>query len=269
MGEGDGQDRAKPNGWETLTAAVTEALLALEGTTIEDLQLPLPGDLRDLSKAAAMVSGVVEDRIPAMLNQVRAQTWDKDGHYVSFEFRRSTIGFPDILLVQRSDPSVVIFEIEAKSWYLLSRDALTARFYTSSQAINYGTLVAVVAWMLDGVVSGSPVLLRIHAADAKALAEGRDAEWIKSNPETHRVVEPDNTTVTTSNLVKNQVRGEYYSNGRWAKDSDNFGKLERIHDPGLQTFRDSVLSDVAAGIPLRDWRTFMHAKRAETRPEAT
>ena len=43
---------------------VSEALLALEGTVIEDLSIPLPGDLRDISKAAALVSGVVEDRIP-------------------------------------------------------------------------------------------------------------------------------------------------------------------------------------------------------------
>lgn len=43
---------------------VREAILALEGTVIEDLNIPLPGDLRDIAKAAALVSGVVEDRIP-------------------------------------------------------------------------------------------------------------------------------------------------------------------------------------------------------------
>lgn len=266
MGDGDGHGTGEPNGWEKLTNSVTEALLALEGATIEDFQLPLPGDLRDLSKAAAMVSGVVEDRIPAMLNQVRAQTWDKDGNLVSFEFRRSTIGFPDILLVQRSNPDVVIFEIEAKSWYILSADPLTARFFTSSAAINDGTLVAVVAWMLDGVVSGSPVLLRIHVAQAKALAEARDAEWVKSNPDTHRVVEPDNTGVTAKNLMKNQVRGEYLSGGTWAKDSDNFGKLDRIHYPDLQAFREGVWDTRAAGVSLRDWRSFIKSKK-KSQPE--
>jgi hypothetical protein len=58
---------------------VREAILALEGTVIEDLSIPLPGDLRDIAKAAALVSGVVEDRIPELLNRVRAQTWDEDG----------------------------------------------------------------------------------------------------------------------------------------------------------------------------------------------
>ena len=91
-----------------------EALLALEGSVIEDLKLPLPGDLKDISKVSALVSGVIEDRIPALLNSVRNQTWDEDAVLQAFEFRRDTIGFPDILLVERTDPTNVIFEIEAK-----------------------------------------------------------------------------------------------------------------------------------------------------------
>jgi hypothetical protein len=53
----------------TISAAkVREAVVALEGTVIEDLTIPLPGDLRDIAKAASLVSGVVEDRIPELLN---------------------------------------------------------------------------------------------------------------------------------------------------------------------------------------------------------
>lgn len=145
---------------------VREAILALEGTVIEDLTIPLPGDLRDIAKAAALVSGIVEDRIPAMLNSVRHETWDEHGHLHAYEFRRMTIGFPDIQLVERANPDNFIFELEAKSWYLLATDALTARFETSADAVREGTLVAVVAWMLDGIVSGSPKLMRIHVDDA-------------------------------------------------------------------------------------------------------
>ena len=138
---------------------VREALLALEGNVVDDFELPLPGDLKDLSKAAALVSGVIEDRIPAMLNSIRAETWDADGELIGFEFRRDAIGFPDTLLVERAHPENVIFQIEAKSWYVLSGDALTARFETSPDVMVDGTLVAIVAWVLDGVVSGSPMLL--------------------------------------------------------------------------------------------------------------
>jgi hypothetical protein len=94
-------DRQEP---EVDPARIREALLALEGTVIEDLRLPLPGDLRDIAKAAALVSGVVEDRIPALLNRVRAHTWDQDDTLHAFEFRRFPIGFPDILLVERANP---------------------------------------------------------------------------------------------------------------------------------------------------------------------
>ena len=141
---------------------------------IEDLKLPLPGDLKDISKASALVSGVIEDRIPALLNSVRNQTWDKAAALQAFEFRRDTIGFPDILLVERTNPMNVIFEIEAKSWYILSRDALTARFETSPSIMRKGTLIAIIAWILDGVVGGSVKLLRIHSDDAQRLAIARD-----------------------------------------------------------------------------------------------
>lgn len=90
-------------------------MLALEGTVIEDFRLPLPGDLKDIARAAALVSEVIEDRIPTMLNSVRDRTWDEDGTLHNFEFRRFTIGFPDILLVERANPENVLFEVEAKS----------------------------------------------------------------------------------------------------------------------------------------------------------
>lgn len=243
-----------------LEANVREAVLALEGTVIEDFQLPLPGDLKDLAKAAALVSGIVEDRIPAMLNQVRNQTWDKEGHLHQFEFRRSTIGFPDVLLVQRADPEVVIFEIEAKSWYVLSGDPLTARFETAASFIDDRTLIVIVAWVLDGVVSGSPKLLRLHVDNAKRLAEARDAEWTRNDPDKHRVVEPPVAPEgTTANLIETKVRGERFKDNRWSKDSENFGKIDRIHDPGLVQFRDTVWSLQAGGKTLRHWQRFATA----------
>jgi hypothetical protein len=239
-----------------LSAKVREALLALEGTVIEDLTLPLPGDLKDISKAAALVSGIVEDRIPALLNSVRDRTWDEDGSLHAFEFRRFTIGFPDILLVERANVNNVLFEMEAKSWYILATDALTARFETSGTVMREGTLIAVAAWMLDGVVSGSPKLLRIYSDDAQRLAIVRDTAWGAIDGQ-HRVVHPENAPGTARNLIRTQARGEMYHNGRWEKDSDNYGKLERLYDEQLQRFRDDVWSLQAAGKSLREWRSFI------------
>lgn len=233
--------------------------MALEGSVIDNFQLPLPGDLKDIAKAAALVSGIVEDRIPALLNSVRARTWDEDGELSAYEFRRFTIGFPDILLVERSNPSNVIFEIESKSWYILSGDPLTARFETSPDVMRDGTLIAVVGWVLDGVVSGSPTLLRIYSDDAKRLAAIRDIAWAAIDAQ-HRVVQPINTPGTTRNLIKTQARGEIFSNDQWAKDADNFGKLDRLYDDSLSRFRDDVWSLYAAGKTLKDWQKFITKK---------
>ncbi len=171
---------------DPLTEKVRSALLALEGTVIDDLRIPLPRDLRDIAKAAALVSGIVEDRIPTLLNNVRDRTWDEDGALTSYEFRRFTIGFPDILLVERADPTKVRFQLEAKSWYVLATDSLTARFLTSPTVMQGKTVIVVVAWVLDGVVSGSPKLVSIHSDDADRLAYVRDQAWIGIGDD-HRV----------------------------------------------------------------------------------
>jgi hypothetical protein len=238
-------------------ARVREALLALEGTVIEDFRLPLPGDLRDIAKAAALVSGVVEDRIPELLNSVRGHTWDEDNALHAFEFRRFTIGFPDILLVERANPQNALFQMEAKSWYILASDPLTARFETSPVVMAEGTIIAVVAWLLDGVVSGSPKLLRIHTDDALRLATVRDTAWEAIEPPgSHRVVHPQNAPGTSRNLVQTLARGEIRRNSGWAKDADNYGKLDRLYDGKMRAFREGVWSLTAAGKTLKDWRSF-------------
>jgi hypothetical protein len=238
-------------------ARVREALLALEGTVIEDLRLPLPGDLRDIAKAAALVSGIVEDRIPALLNSVRGHTWDESNALHAFEFRRFTIGFPDILLVERANPDNVLFQMEAKSWYILASDPLTARFETSPTVMAEGTIIAIVAWVLDGVVAGSPKLLRIHSDDALRLATARDTAWESIEPPgSHRVVHPENAPGTTRNLVQTLARGEIQRTSGWAKDADNYGKLDRLYDPQIRAFRETVWSLTAAGKTFREWHSF-------------
>jgi hypothetical protein len=235
-------------------------VLALEGTVIDDLKLPLPSDLKDISKAAALVSGIVEDRVPDLLNHVRSTTWDEDGALHAYEFRKFPIGFPDVLLVERANPEKVVFEIEAKSWYVLSGDALTARFLTSGTVIGAGTLVVVVAWMLDGVVSGSPLFLRIHVDRAQRLAAVRDAKWEAIEPaDSHRVVQPENAPGTSRSALRTQAVGEILRDGRWQADADNFGKLDRLYDDELRTFTSTVSGLSAAGKSLSEWRTFIRS----------
>lgn len=96
----------------------------------------------------------------------------------------------------------------------------------------------------------------IVSDDAKRLAQVRDAAWESINAE-HRVVHPENLLGVSRNLIKTQARGEIYRDGRWTKDADNYGKLDR---------RDDTLSLQAANKTLADWRTFIaNAARAAPR----
>lgn len=127
-------------------ARVREALLALEGTVIEDLRLPLPGDLRDIAKAAALVSGI-------------------------------------------------------------------------------------------------------------------DMAWEAIEPSgSHRVVHPENAPGTTRNLVQTLARGEIHRTSGWAKDADNYGKLDRLYDPQIRAFRETVWSLTAAGKTFREWHSFARGR---------
>jgi len=239
-------------------ATLRDAILGLEGTVLEDFELPLPGDLKDISKAAALVSGTIEERVPELLNRVRSTTWDPAQVYIAYEWRKSPIGFPDVLLVERANPENVIFEVEAKSWYVLSTDALTARFLTEPNAITPGTLVILVAWLLDGVVSGSPKLLRIHVDEAARLAQVRDDRWTTNRPD-RRIVRPVNPPGTPRSQFSTQVRGEFLRNGQWQAEAQNFGKLDRLGDAALQQFRNDTLNLKAAGKTYAEWRGFITA----------
>ena len=52
------------------------------------------------------------------------------------------------------------------------------------------------------------------------------------------------------------ARGEILRNTGWAKDSDNYGKLDRLYDENIRAFRDAVWALTAAGKTLKDWRSF-------------
>jgi hypothetical protein len=216
----------------------------------------------DIYQASSLVGGILESRIPDMLNGARDHTWDSDHSLSEFEFRRFEIGFPDVELVKRSDPSNVIFQIEAKSWYALSSDTLSARFKTSQSVLREGTLLVIVAWMLDGVVSGSPKFMRVFADDAIRLANARDAAWNDGRND-HRVDHPVVDPSRTLNLQQTSaIAMQMNSHGDWVPESQNFGKIDRFHDPAVNDFTSSVLEIRAAGRSLKEWKAFI--KRGET-----
>ena len=57
--------------------------------------------------------------------------------------------------------------------------------------------------------------------------------------------------------LETQARGEMFRDGQWAKDSDNYGKLDRLYDEGLRQFRDNTWSLDEAGKTLKEWQAFI------------
>ena len=111
-------------------------------------------------------------------------------------------------------------------------------------------------WSLQHSRGGS--LLRLHIDDAKRLAAVRDEAWEAIDPDTHRVVQPVNEPGTPRSLLKTQARGEILRpDGDWTKDSDNYGKLARLYDAGLDGFRDSTWALTAGDKTYKEWQTFI------------
>ncbi len=158
---------------QTLFDSVSIAVLALQGSVLSDFHIPTPGNLLDISKISELVSNTIEARVPEWLN-ARRQAWDEFEQFAGYEFIKAKAGYPDVRLTNRSDPSDVKFRIEVKTWYVLSRDPLTARFKTHPSYLLADDMLVVAAWTLDGIVNGSPKLVRLYIDRALPIATKRD-----------------------------------------------------------------------------------------------
>lgn len=68
---------------------------------------------------------------------------------------------------------------------------------------------------------------------------------------------PENALGTPRNLAQTVARGEILRHSRWERDSDNYGKLDRLYDEQIRSFRNTVWSLTAAGKSLREWHDFV------------
>lgn len=159
-------------GRPALFDSVSLAVLALQGYTLSDFHIPTPGNLLDISKISELVSNTIEARIPEWLNS-RRQIWDEKEDYAGYEFVKAKAGYTDVRLTNRLDACDVKFRIEVKTWYVLSRDRMTARFKTHPTYLWADDMLVVAAWTLDGIMNGSPKLIRcISTAPVRSLSNG-------------------------------------------------------------------------------------------------
>jgi hypothetical protein len=102
---------------------------------------------------------VIETQVVNILNKLRS-IWDTENAYSKYAFIRQSQTFPDVLLRNLEKPDDIVFGIELKSWYVLSKEGEPSfRYKVDPDACAAADLIVVVPWILSDVISGAPRLL--------------------------------------------------------------------------------------------------------------
>ena len=130
----------------------------------------------DLHTLNTVLGATIEEQVVHTLNLTR-NIWDPDGRYALYNFVRQAQTFPDVLL-RRTAGDEILMGIELKGWYLLAKEAEPSlRFQVTRNACAAQDLIVVVPWVLDNVISGSPVLFEPFVESARFAAAYRNHHW--------------------------------------------------------------------------------------------
>ncbi len=198
---------------------------------------------------------VIETQVVNILNKLRG-IWDPENAYSKYAFIRQSQTFPDVLLRNLETPDDILFGIELKSWYVLSKEGEPSfRYKVDPDACATADLIVVVPWILSDVLSGTPGLLTPYKELAKYAAEYRNYYWQKSRMENN-----ENPEI---NRPPEQNRKPYPSGKQECSDeaaSDRGGNFGRIARAGiLDDYTSNIKAQDYLGIKITHWITFFKA----------
>jgi len=219
-------------------------------------------NVTEVFSVGGVFSSVVESQVVAILNSLR-NLWEPDNEYAEYAFVRQSQTFPDVLLTSLREKSDVLFGIELKSWYVLSKEGEPSFRYTiSPEACAEADLLVVIPWILSDVISGSPRLLRPYVELARYAAEYRNYYWQQS-----RIGRGKNPAIRKP---PKEYRHPYPSSKQEASDEaedDKGGNFGRIARAGiLDEYVTTIKQQEYLGIKIRHWISFFKAM-AETRTD--
>ncbi len=208
------------------------------------------------------LTSIVDSQVVDILNRLR-NVWDPENEYSDYAFIRQSQTFPDVLLQNLKEDSDVLFGIELKSWYVLSKEGQPSfRFKVTPEACAPADLLVVIPWLLSDVISGTPKLLSPFKEQAKYAAEYRNYYWknsriergenaeIRKPPPENRHPYPDSKQVSSD-----------------VAESDDGGNFGRIARSGiLDDFIDNIKMQDYIGVKIRHWISFFKAI-SETRTD--
>jgi len=198
---------------------------------------------------------IVETQVVSILNGLR-NLWDPNNEYSKYAFVRQSQTFPDVLLRNQQDETEILFGIELKSWYVLSKEGEPSfRYQVTPEACADADMVVVMPWILSEVISGTPRLLRPYIESARYAAEYRNYYWQKSR------IERNEPSGVRKPPVSN--RHPYPSTKQEASDEaegDKGGNFGRIARAGiLDAYINGIKAQDYLGIKLVHWITFFKA----------
>jgi len=198
---------------------------------------------------------VVETQVVNILNRLR-NIWDPESEYSNYAFTRQSQTFPDVLLKNVGNESDIVFGIELKSWYVLSKEGEPSfRYKIDPDACGTADLLVIIPWLLSEVISGTPNLLTPYRELAKYAAEYRNYYWQNSR------MESDQSIVIYR--PAQEIRRPYPSSKEEASDEaeeDKGGNFGRIARSGIL---DDYIVEIKAqnylGVKIDHWIKFFKA----------
>ncbi|MBO6776267.1 MAG: hypothetical protein JJ897_12340 [Marinibacterium sp.] len=253
-------------------------------------------------EAAVNLSKIISKLSPILGNLIEfnvVEFLDNQEEFKSLgTWKRQDPGFPDAIF----DGVTPQPGFEIKAWFPLSTE-ITARFKDSqNHFLNDNTNVCMLAWLPEKILYGKPKIVDVVIVSGRSVAKARDNHY--HNPPHYIVLEPENTSSRTSNLQQTNTNGyriqdptedqllkaeelisswgddgrsykptpEYQSKLRELMNicnyrlDTNYAKMDRIVHPGLEAFKERVLSTTFEGMTAKQWdQLFRLSSKAEAK----
>ena len=215
-------------------------------------------NVTEIFSVGALFSGILETQIVETLNRMRG-IWDKDAKYFPYSFVRQPQNFPDVLLMRTAggeEPKSkdILFGIELKSWYILSKEGEPSfRYQITPAACADADLLVIVPWILSDVVSGAPKLFQPWIESARYVAEYRNFYWQESREQRNK-----NPNIRIPKDTKHYpgIRQEASDEAEEDK-GGNFGRIARTNI--LNQYINSLKDEFFLGIKISHWIEFFRA----------
>jgi len=210
-------------------------------------------NITEIFSIGSVFANVIESEVVEILNKLR-NIWDPEDKYSNYAFVRQAQTFPDVLLKNMGKDDDIIFGIELKSWYVLSKEGEPSfRYKVDPDACLEADLIIIIPWLLSEAISGSPKLLKPYKELAKYAAEYRNYYWKNSRQDTSR-----GDTIRRPSDVKPYPKSKEEASDEAEDDKgSNFGRIARSGI--LDEYVNEITSSQYLGVKIDHWIGFLKA----------